>query len=200
MPVDLRSSGAPAPRRLARVGSRQRLELGETIEMFESVYASQVSIACFVALVLVGAVSDVVSYRIPNVLIVMLLVLYPIYAVVTPGVVEWVPSLIIFAAVIVVGLILHATKVFGAGDAKLLAAILLWAGPSLALPAFTIAVVVGGVMSLVMLSNARFVIASALSSISSQSLGDKFLARSMPWGMGLGITGIFVGWGLVVGQ
>lgn len=167
--------------------------------MFESAYASQVSIACFVSLVLVAAASDVVAYRIPNVVIVMLLVLYPIFVIVTPGEVEWIYSLVIFAAVMGVGLGLYALKVFGAGDVKLLAAIMLWAGPALALPALFIGALVSGVIAVVMLSSIRFLIASALSSISRRSLGDKFLARSMPWGTGLGVSGIFVGWGLMVG-
>lgn len=169
------------------------------MEMFESAYASQVSIACFVALVLVAAVSDVVSYKIPNVLIVMLLVLYPIYVVVSPWKVEWLSSLGIFAAVIGVGLVMFAFRMIGAGDIKLVAAILMWAGPTLALPALLVGILSSGAVALLMLSSVRFTIASALSSVSRKSLGDKFLARSMPFGMGLGVAGIFTGWGLMAG-
>jgi len=169
------------------------------MEMFESAQASQVSIACFVALVLVGAVSDIVSYRIPNVVVLMILVLYPFFVVVSPTEIEWLYSLGIFAAVLVVGMVLYNFKIFGAGDAKLLAAIMLWAGPTLALPALFIGAIISGALALVMITSARFVIASALSAISRKELGDKFLAHSMPWGTGLGVSGIFTGWGLMVG-
>jgi len=169
------------------------------MEMFESAHASQVSVACFVALVLVGAVSDIVAYRIPNVVVLMILVLYPFFVVVSPREIEWLYSLGIFAAVIAVGMVLYNFKIFGAGDAKLLAAILLWAGPTLALPALFIGAIISGVLAGVMLTNARFVIASALSAISRKELGAKFLAHHMPWGTGLGISGIFTGWGLMAG-
>jgi prepilin peptidase CpaA len=169
------------------------------MDMLESTYASQVSIACFVALVLVGAVSDIVSYKIPNVVVLMILVLYPFYVLVSPQEVEWLYSIGIFAAVIVIGMLLYNFKIFGAGDAKLLAAIMLWAGPNLALLVLLIGVFASGALSLVMLTSARFVIASALSAISRRDLGDKFLAHSMPWGTGLGVSGLFTGWGLFVG-
>lgn len=169
------------------------------MEMLESAYASQVSIACFVALVLAASASDIVAYRIPNVIVIALLLLYPIYVLVTPGEVEWLYSLGIFAATIAVGLALFAFRWFGAGDVKLMAAIMLWAGPTLALPALLISALIGGAVSLVMLTGARFVIASLLSSISRKSLGEKFLAHSMPWGVGMGFSGIFTGWGLMVG-
>lgn len=169
------------------------------MEMFESAYASQVSIACFVALVLVAAVSDVVAYKIPNVVVLMILVLYPFFVLVSPREIEWLYSVGIFAAVIVVGMLLYNFKIFGAGDAKLLAAIMLWAGPTLALPALFIGAIVSGALAAIMLTSVRFVIASALSAISRRELGDKFLAHSMPWGTGLGVSGIFTGWGLLVG-
>ena len=169
------------------------------MEFLESAYASQVSIACFVALVLVGAVSDVVSYKIPNVVIVMILVLYPFYVLVSPQEVQWLYSIGIFAAVIVVGMLLYNFKIFGAGDAKLMAAIMLWAGPNLALIALFEGAFVSGAIALVMITSVRFVIASALSAISRRELGDKFLAHSMPWGTGMAFSGILTGWGLMVG-
>ena len=169
------------------------------MEMFESAYASQVSIACFVALVLVGAVSDVVSYRIPNIVVLMIFVLYPFFVLVSPQEIEWLYSLGICAAVLVVGIVLFNFKIFGAGDAKLLAVIMLWAGPKLAVPALLVGVLVSGILAIVMMTGARFIIASALSAMSRKDLGDKFLAHSMPWGTGLGFSGIITGWGLMVG-
>lgn len=169
------------------------------MEIFESILASQVSIACFVSLVLVAAASDITAYRIPNIVVLMMIVLYPIYVVVSPGEEQWLFSLGLFAVTIAIGVPLSLYGVFGAGDMKLLAAILLWAGPTLAAPALVVATMAGGLISLLMLSKMKFVIASALASIGRESLGKMLLAKNMPYGLGLAFGGIFVGWALITG-
>jgi prepilin peptidase CpaA len=170
------------------------------VETFESAFASQVSIACFVSLVLVAAASDIVMYRIPNIVILMLIALYPIYVIIAPGEQEWLWSLGIFALTIAVGIPLAHFRIFGGGDMKLLAVILLWAGPALASPALVLSVLAGGLISILMLTKVRFIIAGALTSIGRESLGKMFLAKNMPYGVGLAFGGIFVGWGLMVGH
>ena len=170
------------------------------MEIFESTLASQVSIACFVSLVLVAAASDIAMYRIPNIVVLMIIVLYPIYVVVAPGEQEWLWSLGIFALTIAVGIPLAHFKIFGGGDMKLLAVILLWAGPALASPALVLSVVAGGLIAILMLTRVRFLIAGALTSIGRESLGKMFLAKNMPYGVGLAFGGVFVGWGLMVGH
>jgi len=170
------------------------------VEIFESAFASQVSIACFVSLVLVAAASDIAMYRIPNIVILMIIALYPIYVIAAPGEQEWLWSLGIFALTIAIGIPLAHFKIFGGGDMKLLAVILLWAGPALVSPALVLSVLAGGLISILMLTKVRFVIAGALASIGRESLGKMFLARNMPYGVGLAIGGVFVGWGLMVGH
>lgn len=167
------------------------------MEIFESVFASQVSVACFVSLVLVAAASDIVMYKIPNIVVLMIIALYPIFVIVAPGEEEWLFSLGIFALTIAVGIPLAHYGIFGGGDVKLLAGILLWAGPALALPAMLLAILAGGLISLLMLSRLKFMIAGALASIGRESLGKVFLARNMPYGVGLAFGGIFTGWALI---
>lgn len=170
------------------------------MEIFESAYASQVSIACFVSLVLVAAASDIAMYRIPNIVVLMIIALFPIYVIVAPGEQEWLWSLGIFALTIAVGIPLAHFRIFGGGDMKLLAAILLWAGPALASPALVLSMLAGGLVAIVMLTKVRFMIAGALASIGRESLGKMFLAKNMPYGVGLAFGGVFVGWGLMVGH
>ena len=170
------------------------------MEIFESAFASQVSIACFVSLVLVAAASDIAMYRIPNIVILMIIALYPIYVIAAPGEQEWLWSLGIFALTIAIGIPLAHFRIFGGGDMKLLAVILLWAGPALASPALVLSVLAGGLISILMLTKVRFVIAGALASIGRESLGKMFLAKNMPYGVGLAFGGVFVGWGLMVGH
>jgi prepilin peptidase CpaA len=167
------------------------------VEIFESAYASQVSIACFISLVLVAAATDIVMYRIPNVVVLMIIVLYPIYVIVTPGQEEWLWSLGIFALAIAVGIPLAHFGIFGGGDMKFLAAILLWAGPALVLPAIIVSTLSGGLFALLMLGRVKFLIAGALTSIGRESLGKIFLAKNMPYGVGLACGGVFTGWGLM---
>lgn len=165
--------------------------------MLESVQASQVSVACFVALLLVAAASDVVSYKIPNAVVVAILLLYPVYLVVTPANVDWPWALGVFAAAIVVGMGLSAAGIFGAGDAKLLAAVLLWAGPALAPLTLVICLIIGGVISAIMLTRFRFVLAGAFSSLGSQTLSNAMLAKNMPYGVAITVGGLFVAWVLM---
>ncbi len=165
--------------------------------MLESVQASQVSVACFVALLLVAAASDVVTYKIPNAVVLAILLLYPVYVIVTPADTDWPWALAVFAAAIMVGMGLSAAGMFGAGDAKLLAAVLLWAGPVLALLTLFICAITGGVLAVVMLTRARFVLAGAFSSLGSQTLSNAMLARNMPYGVAITAGGLFVAWVLM---
>lgn len=162
--------------------------------MFESVYASQVSVACFVGLLLSAAASDILFYKIPNVIVLAILLLYPVFVLVSPMEVDWLMGLAVFAGAIVVGMVLTATRVLGAGDAKLLAAVLLWAGPTLAPLALIICALVGGLVAIIMIGPARFYIASALSSLGSQTLSNAFLAKHMPYGVAIAAGGFFVAW------
>ncbi len=162
--------------------------------MLESVPASQVSVACFVALLLVAAASDVVSYRIPNVVVLAILLLYPVYVIITPADVDWPWALAVFAAAIVVGMGLSAAGIFGAGDAKLLAAVLLWAGPVLALLTLFICAITGGVIAVLMMTRARFILAGAFATLGSTTLSNAMLAKNMPYGVAITAGGLFVAW------
>jgi prepilin peptidase CpaA len=165
--------------------------------MLESVHASQVSVACFVALLLVAAASDVVSYRIPNVVVLAILLLYPVYVLVTPANVDWPWALAVFAVAIVVGMGVSAAGIFGAGDAKLLAAVLLWAGPALAPLTLLVCAITGGVVAVVMMTRARFILAGAFSTLGSETLSNAMLAKNMPYGVAITAGGLFVAWVLL---
>ncbi len=167
--------------------------------MLESMLASQISVVLFMALSAAAALSDIAYYKIPNVLVAAILVLYPGYVLFNPATVDWLPAAGVAAVALVIGFGLFATKIFGAGDAKLVAVSMLWAGPALALPMILIISVVGGVMAIIMLSRMRFVIADALNSMGKSSLGDAVLAKDMPYGVAIATGGLFVGWVLLAG-
>lgn len=165
--------------------------------MFESALASQVSVACFVGLLLAAAASDVVFYKIPNAVVLAVVLVYPIFVLVSPGEVDWLLGLAVFAGAIVAGMVLNAVGVLGAGDAKLLAAVLLWAGPQLAPWALFICAIVGGIIAVVMLSPVRFMFAAAFSALGSRTLSNVFLAQNMPYGVPITAGGLLVAWVLM---
>ena len=93
--------------------------------------------------ILIG-IYDFSFYRIPNLLLGALLVLYglcaPFYM--SPG--SILSALAVFAIVLVLGLILYASKIIGGGDAKYFAVASLWAGFSGVVQLFFIIALVGG--------------------------------------------------------
>lgn len=167
--------------------------------MFENALASHVSVALFMALLITAALTDIAYYKIPNVIVLAILALYPVYVLVSPAPVDWKWGLGVAAICLAIGFVLFATKIFGAGDVKLATAMLLWAGPALAPWALLICAMIGLVLAVVMLSPLRFVIAGALTSIGQRGLGDSLLAKNMPYGVAISAGGLFVGWALLAG-
>src|SRR3546814_4595886 len=100
--------------------------------MSTAVFAHQIVVASFLALLLIAAVRDVQTYRIPNAVTLAVLILYPLHLSYSPMPVDWISALAVFGGALLVGLALFVSNALGAGDVKLLAAVLLWAGPELA--------------------------------------------------------------------
>ena len=86
------------------------------------------------AVLLAAAAQDFLDYLIPNRLVLALVSLYPIYILAPGTTVDWLGGLLVGLATLAAGLLLFGFRLIGGGDAKLLAATALWAGPSLLLP------------------------------------------------------------------
>jgi prepilin peptidase CpaA len=106
-------------------------------------------VASFAALVILAAQRDVVSYTIPNWISATLVATFPLAAFATG-----LPLLnaTLHAGVgvlaLLLGMGLFALRVIGGGDAKLLAAVMLWLGWPAALPALLVAGLAGGALAL----------------------------------------------------
>ncbi|MDZ4323194.1 MAG: prepilin peptidase [Alphaproteobacteria bacterium] len=100
--------------------------------------------------VLIG-IYDFSFYRIPNLLLMALLVLFGLTAPFTLGVNEIINSFIAFGAVFLICLILFLTKIFGAGDAKYFAVIALWMGYPDVIPFVLYSSIAGGGLALIYL-------------------------------------------------
>lgn len=101
-------------------------------------------LACFLGLLVGAAVSDVRTMTIPNGISLVMACLYPVFALAAGS--DWLDGLLAAAIVFGVGLAMFAMGWLGGGDVKLLAAISLWAGTALLLPALFITALAGGVL------------------------------------------------------
>lgn len=88
----------------------------------------------FGLLVVAAGVYDFIQQRIPNWIVLALTALFFALAVLHLHEVSWLGQLGTALACLLVGMLLYALGQLGAGDAKLLAAVALWAGLSSVLP------------------------------------------------------------------
>jgi len=136
-----------------------------------------------------AAISDIRSRKILNQTVLAVIVLFGVWAVV--GNMGSIGSGLKAAGVsLLICYVLYATSVFGAGDAKLFAAVALFSGLSY-LPVLAYATVMsGGAIAIVsLLTRPR----RALVMLGMRGKGD--FGRGIPYGVAIAFGGIFVQWG-----
>ncbi len=94
--------------------------------MLSATAISVVALTMFSGLLVWAAVSDFRRYIIPNQVSLGILALYPIYVLSSPDPVNWQWALVMAAVFFAVGFVMWLTRTMGAGDAKLLPAVILW--------------------------------------------------------------------------
>lgn len=116
------------------------------------------SLALLIPLLLIAAaVSDLFTMTIPNWLTALLSVLFPVAALAAGvSLADAGLHLACGAGLLVVGFGMFARGWIGGGDAKLAAAVALFMGPSLLLPWVVLVSVLGGALTLALLSSRRF--------------------------------------------
>ena len=97
-------------------------------------WISFLSVGLFGAALLWTAASDLLTLRIPNRAVLVILGLYPVYVLTAGQAVPWPAASLIAAVSFAIGFALFATNLFGGGDVKLFAATALWAGPAHIVP------------------------------------------------------------------
>ncbi len=106
----------------------------------------------FPAILIAAAVNDVREFKIPNRLVAVLVVAWPLAAVqMGLGLDVMIQSMIAAIAVFVLGFGLYAGRLLGAGDVKLLAAATLWVGAPLVFPFLVKMALVGAVFAFLLL-------------------------------------------------
>ena len=116
-----------------------------------NVLVHQAVLFCFFGLLAWAAVSDFREYLIPNRVCLAIAGLYPAHVVASATPVDWPIAIVVALAALVAGFALFAGKLVGGGDAKLLSAVALWAGPDLVLGFVLVTSLFGGILSIAML-------------------------------------------------
>lgn len=109
----------------------------------------------FVFLFGCAAIFDIVYMRIPNILSIILFLLFVVAVGVNPDGIEWLGHGITGAAVFTVGAVCFYLGYWGGGDVKLYAAGALWMGPELILPFLVWVSLLAGLVALLLLGLRR---------------------------------------------
>ncbi len=146
-----------------------------------------VSVGGLLGAVLYAALSDIRAYRIPNWTSALAALSFLPYALTTgadASVCAWHAGT--GGAALLVGFALFAFGTFGGGDAKLLAAVSLWAGPRHELIVLFVIAVAGGVLALAILLFRRFPLAKRLSGWKQMHSGEK----GIPYGVAIAVGAV----------
>ncbi len=100
------------------------------------------------ALLVIGAMMDIRSRRLPNWLTAGVAVLYVVYAAISPTPVDWFSSFSVAGASFVVGFALFTFNLMGGGDVKLISSLALWAGVDFIALFLLVTGIAGGLMSI----------------------------------------------------
>jgi prepilin peptidase CpaA len=164
----------------------------------DSVLINHLSIALLCALLLVAALQDLSDYRIPNIIIISLVVLYPVYVLSAPVEVLWGWSLGIAAVFFLIGLALFSAGIMGGGDVKLITVTSLWMGVTSLVPFIWVMSITGGIMSLFMLSSLRATTAFFCGQFGLISVQEKIMTDKLAYGVAIAAGGLFGAYQLLV--
>ena len=146
----------------------------------------------FPVVLVLAMLSDLRRFIIPNSLSIALAVSYPLVAALAGvSVQEILWHLGLGAALLLAGMILFMLRVFGGGDAKLIAAVGIWTGTGLLLPFLAYMAVIGGGLALLLLVFRRFRLAAALTGWTwlKELHGRR---HEVPYAVAIGVAGLLI--------
>ena len=149
-------------------------------------------ILAFMGLIIAAAVIDLRSLTIPNKISLAIALIYPAHVIASGGSVDWVSGLLVGMAVLTGGFVLFTCKLIGGGDAKLLAAASLWAGPALISPLLLFTALGGGAIAIAMWLHHRYTRAATVGMILHSGTDPDFAKRDMAYGVAIAVGAIYV--------
>jgi len=148
-------------------------------------------VAAFSFLIVLAALSDLATLRIPNWISIALLVLFFTFAVLEIGRSISLPLHIIVAVgLFCLGLVPYNFGWFGGGDVKLLAAVALWAGPEGVLPFLFFTTLAGAAFGLLIIIGDRFLGLDGKSNANgrlSAYIPHWLQRKIVPYGLAIGV-------------
>lgn len=179
--------------------------VGTRLKLFTRSYLHLAGGAVFTLLLLIGCISDLRSRRIPNELVIAILVTGWLFALLGPNPGQ---ALLMSGAGTIVGfgiwIAFYLVGAIGAGDVKFFAAAGAWLGPGATWRAALLAAVIGGVLALIFLvmekrfgsALRRIALAASARTIAvvPETPSEQGRYRPLPYGVALAIGALIVAW------
>ncbi len=153
---------------------------------------SLVAVLGFAGLLVAAAISDVRTMIIPNRYCLAIALLYPAYVLSTGAGIDWLGALAICSVLLVVGFLLNLGRIVGGGDAKMLAAVALWAGTELFVEFLVITGITGGAMALTYWIRHRMSRAASVGLFFLAPPDPNFAKQPMPYAVAIATGGLYV--------
>jgi len=155
-----------------------------------------IPLAGFAGLMAASAIEDFRRLIIPNGLILGLCVLWPLHVAIAPMLTLGAAGVaaLCASAVFIAGALLFSRGLIGGGDVKLLAAATLWAGPAATLQLLVLTALIGGLLSLLLLTPVGALIAAARPTLREPS-GDPARGANpvlVPYGVAIAAAALIV--------
>lgn len=155
------------------------------------------SLLGFAVLLLWAAWSDIRSLTIPNRVSLGIALLYPIHVLAAPYPVDWTGGLAVGGSLLLVGFIAFSLNLIGGGDAKMVAATGLWAGPTLLFPFLFYTALIGGGLAMLIWLHHRLVRAGSVGMLHLTQAEAGFSKRPMPYAVAIAIAGLYVAFTII---
>ncbi len=139
----------------------------------------------FCGLCIFAAVNDVLYFKLPNKVILLIATLFIPVALVNYDMDTLLAHSLIGASVLLISFILFMFNLFGAGDAKFLAAVALWAGPKEIMTLLIVMGLVGGVLALFHTVRARYSLIYTFSFLNNQKIDETIEKVEIPYGVAI---------------
>ena len=153
---------------------------------------AQICILGFAGLMLWAAATDVRSLTIPNRISLAIVMLYPAYVLSAGHPVDWSGALIVAGSLLAIGFAAFAFNLLGGGDAKLLAAGALWAGPAQLMEFLFLTALAGGGMATVLWLRHRLSRAATPGLMLSTPSDPDFAKQPMPYAVAIAVGALYV--------
>ena len=159
----------------------------------------QLTVVLFIGLFIAAALNDIAEYKIPNQICLAIALLYPAYVLASPQTVDWFGAALVAILVFAAGFLFFSFNWLGGGDAKLIAASALWAGPNHIFDFVFLTTFAGGALALVLLFKHRLAFLTMPNLLVRLPRDPNAAKRPMPYGVAIAAGNIGVAASLLAG-